>query len=155
MNKRQENNNKKQKKVDTRQNIIGKGFDKHPEHINRKGRPRKVVNLINQQLKENGYEPLTKAQMTEAIQILLNLPVDKVEEIASLKVDKTKSFPIFVKLISKFLLSKSAEKTLFQILDRAYGSANQNITISTPIINVHDEETKEMLKQINDANDND
>ena len=155
MNKRQENNNKKQKKFDPRQNIIGKGFDKHPEHINRKGRPKKVVNLINQQLKENGYEPLTKAQMTEAIQILLNLPVDKVEEIASLKVDKTKSFPVFVKLISKFLLSKSAEKTLFQILDRAYGSANQNITISTPVINVHDEETKEILKQINNANDND
>lgn len=155
MSKKQENKDKKQKKYDVRQNVIGKGFDKHPEHINRKGRPKKVVNMINQQLKENGYEPLTKAQMTEAIQILLNLPINKVEEIASLKADKTKSFPVFVKLISKFLLSKSAEKTLFQILDRAYGSANQNITVSTPVINVHDEETKEMLKQINDTNDDD
>jgi len=141
---------KSKEKYDVRLNVINKGFDKHPEHINRKGRPRKVVNLINQQLKENGYEPLTKTQMTEAIQILLNLPVDKVEEIASLKADKTKYFPVFVKLISKFLLSKSAEKTLFQILDRAYGSADQNITISAPTIQVHDDETKELLTQLND-----
>jgi hypothetical protein len=34
-------------------NLIGKGFDKHPEHINKKGQPRSFKSLFNEMSDED------------------------------------------------------------------------------------------------------
>jgi len=39
-----------------------KGFDKHPENINKKGRP-KLVSKVLLDLKEKGYEPVTSEKV--------------------------------------------------------------------------------------------
>ena len=49
------------------QKIIGKGFDKHPEHINRNGRPKKLIKQLAEVI---GYEfniQLTKSDIYDLI----------------------------------------------------------------------------------------
>jgi hypothetical protein len=39
-----------------KENLIGKGFDKHPEHINKKGQPRSFKTLFNELKDEDRKE---------------------------------------------------------------------------------------------------
>jgi len=44
------------------ENIIGKGFDKHPENINRKGQPISIKRQLKELLAKDGELPIAKEQ---------------------------------------------------------------------------------------------
>ena len=104
--------------------IKGKGFDKHPENINRKGQPRKLVSEINKQLKDEGYEIVTKVHILDAYQTVINLPLSKVADIAGKEND---DYPILYKLVAKELLGKRGGEYLEKLLDRVIGRPTQTV----------------------------
>jgi len=106
------------------ENIVGKGFDKRPENINKKGRPRKLISHINTELKNDGYTAATTDEIREAYLTLLNLPISKLKEIQ--KVDND-DYPMLYKLVAKEMLGKRGMEMLDKLLDRAIGKAQQYI----------------------------
>ena len=104
----------------------GKGFDVNPENINRKGRPRKLVAIINKQLKEDGYGLVTKTQIIDAYQTLINLPLSEIRKIST---DKTDAYPILFVLVAKGLLDNKGSEYLEKLLDRIIGRPTQSVEI--------------------------
>ena len=74
-----------------------KGFDKNPQNINRKGRPKRLVGVINDELKAEGYEPVSLSNINDAAMQILNLPLKEVTKIAQ----KDSEYPLLYKLICK------------------------------------------------------
>ena len=66
--------------MNTKENLGNKantnGFDKNPQNINKKGRPRKSFAIINYELLQKGVEPLTKVQLIEAYSLIFNATKD-------------------------------------------------------------------------------
>jgi len=56
------------------ENIVGKGFEKHPERINKAGRPRKYVSL----LKDQGY---TMCEVNDCIQVMLSMDMAELKAV--------------------------------------------------------------------------
>ena len=51
------------------------------ETNNPNGRPKKSFSLMNETLKKEGYEPLTKAQLMEAYSLLFSIDEEKISEL--------------------------------------------------------------------------
>ena len=101
----------------------GKKFKKG-NNANPKGRPKKrLVSVINEELKVEGYDRVSKSQVQEAFEVMIQLPVDKLKDIASNKTN----YPILYSLIAKELLSRNGAITLERILDRTHGRPNQSV----------------------------
>jgi hypothetical protein len=110
------------------ENIVGKGFDNRPQNINKNGRPRKLISFINTELKEEGYTPATKDEVSEAYLTMLNLPFSKIKEISDGKND---NYPMLYKLVAKEMLGKRGQEMLEKLLDRAIGKSQQYIDHTT------------------------
>jgi hypothetical protein len=108
----------------TNKNIEGKGFDKRPENINRKGRPRKLISFVNTNLKKEGYKTASLDEVKEAYLTIINLPLSKIMDIARKENDE---YPLLYKLIAKELTGKRGAEMLEKVLDRALGKAIQSI----------------------------
>lgn len=111
-------------KMATNKNIEGKGFDKRPENINRKGRPRKLISFVNTNLKKEGYKTASLDEVKEAYLTIINLPLSKIMDIARKENDE---YPLLYKLIAKELTGKRGAEMLEKVLDRALGKAIQSI----------------------------
>ncbi len=112
----------------TQDNIIGKGFDKRPENINKKGRPKKLVSHINTILEGEGYTPVAAEQIKEAYLRILNLPFYKIKEMAK---TESQDFPFLYKLVAKEMLGKRGLEMLDRLLDRALGKPVQALDHTT------------------------
>ena len=108
------------------ENIIGKGFDKHPENINRKGRPPKLISHINKELEAEGFTAAKVDEITTAYLTLINLPISRITEIANIKNDE---YPILYKLVAKEIIGKRGADMLEKLLDRGIGRATQQINM--------------------------
>ncbi len=86
---------------------------------NPKGRKRKLYNDINLKLKEDGYEPITKAELVEAYQIIFNLDKQAIEELK-----KQKDLPYSFLLILKSMKDPRVRQDL---RDWAMGKAMEEI----------------------------
>jgi hypothetical protein len=60
----------------------GKPFVKGDPRCNRKGRPPKLLNQLNNELKEQGYKPLKESQIIEAYLLLLNMKRGDIKKLA-------------------------------------------------------------------------
>lgn len=110
------------------EHIKGKGFDKNPQNINKNGRPPKLVSHLNAELKKEGYEPVSNAQIVDAYTTLLNLPLSKIKEIAAIAND---DYPTIYKLVAKELMGKRGAEMLEKLLDRAYGKSVQRNDVTS------------------------
>lgn len=129
------------------ENLKGKGFDKHPENINKKGRPpKKLVSIINRDLKNEGFAEVTKSEVTEAFLTLLNLPLSKINEIAKQENDE---YPFLFKFVAKELLGNKGQDMLKEILDRGLGKAKENIE-QTVNKKINDSDREEIIKRLKD-----
>jgi len=103
--------------------IIGKGFDKNPQNINRNGRPPRMVNTVIAELKKKGYERVEHKSVIESMELMLNL---QVEEIAKIANDKNNN--IFIQTIARMLMTKS-DKERFDFIEtmlrRTHGMPKQ------------------------------
>lgn len=109
------------------------GFSKNPDNINKKGRPKKLIRMINSELTKEGYERATNEEIVDAILLILQLPITQVKEIAAVKqgdpeIDK---YPFYYKLIAKELLGNRGGDTLERLLDRAIGKSKESIDLTT------------------------
>lgn len=88
-------------------------LDKNKGNINKDGRPRKGISLVNEELKEKGYEPATKSDIETNYMALLQLWED---ELKALEVDKTK--PMLIRILVKNMLSGKGFDIIEKMLDR-------------------------------------
>jgi len=102
------------------------GFKQNPENAMHKGRPPKLISHVNKELKTEGYSPATKQDITDAIMVLMQLPMSKIMEIANLKSDE---HPFFVKLVAKELIGKRGGEAMEKYLDRAIGKAKNEVDV--------------------------
>ena len=116
------------------ENIIGKGFDKRPENINKKGRPRKLISHINKELKQEGFKEASLDEIKCAFLTIINLPLSKIVEIAKKENDE---YPLLYKLTAKEMTGKRGMEMLDRLLDRAVGKAQQNVNHSGEIKDIH------------------
>lgn len=122
-----------------------KGFDKNPENINRKGRPKKLISHINTELKNEGYTPAKVDEIKQAFLTLVNLPISKIQEMSNKNND---NFPMLYNLVAKEMLGKRGLEMMEKVLDRAIGKPQNfidhtskgneiNITVKPPTIGEH------------------
>lgn len=82
------------------------------------GRPPKKLTTIFKEMKEAGFERVTKLDVLEAYEILLGQSEDGLKSIAS-----GKDHPMIMRIVAKAMLSKKGTEMLERMLDRAHGRA--------------------------------
>ena len=102
-----------------------KGFDKNPNNINRKGRPRRLVSSIIQDLKEKGIVQVKAIDIVEAFEMLFNLESKEIAEIANN--DKN---PYFIRRVAKEMLSGKGFDIIERMIDRVHGKPKQATEIT-------------------------
>ena len=100
--------------------IKNKGFDKNPNNINRKGRPRRLVSSIIQDLKEKGIVQVKATDIVEAFEMLFNLESKEIAEIAN-----NDSNPYFIRRVAKEMLSGKGFDIIERMIDRVHGKPKQ------------------------------
>ena len=105
--------------------IKNKGFDKNPNNINRKGRPRRLVSSIIQDLKEKGIVQVKATDIIEAFEMLFNLESKEIAEIANN--DKN---PYFIRRVAKEMLSGKGFDIIERMIDRVHGKPKQATEIT-------------------------
>ena len=96
------------------------GFKTNKQNINRKGRPRRLVSSIIQDLKEKGIVQVKATDIVEAFEMLFNLESKEIAEIANN--DKN---PYFIRRVAKEMLSGKGFDIIDKIIDRADGKPKQ------------------------------
>lgn len=106
--------------------IKDKGFDKNPQNINRKGRPRKWIS----EMKNQGY---SLSEVTDAIQVLISFEPEKLQEIKS----NPKSTVLEVTIASAILKSiqKGDLDSIETLLTRVFGKPKEKIEQDINITN--------------------
>lgn len=106
--------------------VRSNGFDKNPQNINRKGRPRKWI----LEMKEQGYK---LSEITDVIQILISLEPEKLKELKS----NPSSTALEVSIASAILksISKGDLDSIETLITRVYGKPKQEIQGQLDITN--------------------
>jgi hypothetical protein len=105
-------------------NLDGQGFHTHPERINKKGRPPRVIKQILSDLKDRGFQRITESQVRELYEYALTLPLEMLKEILA-----DKDTPLILRVICKALLGNKGYEVLESILSRLNGRPNQRTMI--------------------------
>jgi hypothetical protein len=106
-------------------NILEKG-----ESGNLNGRPKKSFRMLNDTLKKEGYEPLSKADLLEAYSLILSIDEEKIQELAD---DDTQ--PLAIRLIIQDMTNEqNSGKAIQDIRNYLFGGATQKseMKISSP-----------------------
>jgi hypothetical protein len=116
--------------------IIGKGFDKRPENINRTGANRKTISNVNIELEEMGYTEANKNDIVSCYLRLIQIPIPDLTQ----KVADNKQ-PALVRIVGKAILSGKGFDIIEKMLDRAIGrpdqkTQNENTNTETKTINI-------------------
>lgn len=101
-------------------NIIGKGFDKRPQNINKKGRPKVTVHGLLDELKSEGYKELTSADIKSLYLSLLDRTQDQLTDLVS-----NTGSSMFIRIVAKAMLDKKGFDIIERMLDRSVGKATQ------------------------------
>ena len=109
--------------------IKGKGFDKRPENINRKGRPKyKLVSSVIEAFEKEGLKPVTPEQIKTVYETLLNCTQERLAELI-----KDLSIPILIRIVGKEMLSGKGFETIEKMITRAQGNPQQSVKHSGEI----------------------
>ena len=100
--------------------IKNKGFDKNPNNINRKGRPRRLVSSIVKELKEKGIAQVTPNDIIDIYESYLNLKSKEIAEIAN-----NEDNPYFARRVAKEMLSGKGFDIIERMIDRVHGKPKQ------------------------------
>ena len=88
------------------------------------GRPPKLLSTIVAELRAQGYERASAANVIDAFETLLNVPEDVLTEMVK---DKTK--PMSLRIVGKAMLTAKGWEVLQAMLDRAHGKAKQALAL--------------------------
>ena len=110
------------------EHIKGKGFDKNPQNINRKGRPRKLITDVIAQLEEQGVKPATKQDIQDIYMRLINVDIPELEKIV-----KDTTQPALVRIVGKSVLSGKGFDIIEKMLDRSIGKVPNSIDLNANV----------------------
>ena len=110
------------------EHIKSKGFDKNPQNINRKGRPRKLISDVIAQLEEQGIKPATKTDIQDIYMRLMNVEIPELEQIV-----KDSTQPVLVRIVGKSVLSGKGFDIIEKMLDRSIGKAMNSIDLNANV----------------------
>ena len=110
------------------EHIKGKGFDKNPQNINRKGRPRKLITDVIAQLEEQGIKPATKTDIQDIYMRLINVDIPELEQIV-----KDSTQPVLVRIVGKSVLSGKGFDIIEKMLDRSIGKVPNSIDLNANV----------------------
>ena len=102
------------------------GFQKNPQNINRKGRPRKMIADVIDELEKQGIKAATKADIQDIYMRLINVEIPELEQIV-----KDPTQPVLVRIVGKNILSGKGFDIIEKMLDRSIGKAEQKTDITT------------------------
>ena len=102
------------------------GFQKNPQNINRKGRPRKMISDVIAELEKQGIKAATKADIQDIYMRLINIEIPELEQIV-----KDPKQPVLVRIVGKNILSGKGFDIIEKMLDRSIGKAEQKTDITT------------------------
>jgi len=95
------------------------------ESGNPNGRPKKSFRLINDQLKEQGYAALKKAELIEAYSILFNCDEQRLKELGG---DPDTPFALRI-IILELANPKFRFRAMQDYRNYAFGEADQSVTV--------------------------
>nr|CAH1137805.1 hypothetical protein EAVNVH72_02754 [Elizabethkingia anophelis] len=127
------------------ENLKGKGFANNPQNINRKGRPRKTFNSINEYLSKKGMPIVSKSEFTELFSRIMNATEDEIRALA-----KAKTTPYALRIILTELGTKNRAQMVRDIRDFIFGQAKQEINHTVKARVLTPEELKQHLKDLED-----
>ena len=119
------------------QNLIGKGFESHPERINLRGRPKRIYTI----LKEKGYS------LTDVKTAFKEMAFYTIDELKAVHEDDTQ--PIITKIIAnQFMLAfnKGDWNKVKEIMEHAIGKPTQAIEVEAKVKNPYESMTDEQLE---------
>ena len=96
------------------------------ESGNPAGRPPKLLNQLNNELKEQGYKPLKESQIIEAYLLLLNMKRGDIKKLA-----KSGEVPAIFEIAAKGIGGKRGLDAVEKLLERAIGKAQQRADITS------------------------
>ncbi len=102
------------------------GFQKNPQNINRKGRPRKMIADVIAELEKQGIKAATKPDIQDIYMRLINIEIPELEKIV-----KDAEQPVLVRIVGKNILSGKGFDIIEKMLDRSIGKAEQKTDITT------------------------
>jgi hypothetical protein len=110
--------------------LIGNTFKDKPERINKKGRP-KLISHLNEELKGQGYEPLTDSQLADLYKKLLQLPEKRLKELGN-----DPEQPYFLRRVIHYMASNKGLEMLDRIVDRSFGRPKQMVEASVTTVTI-------------------
>ena len=130
------------------ENLIGKGFDKNPQNINRSGANRKSFATVNRELKKKGIKPVSKKELIDAYSYIFNATEEELKEIS---IDKTVPYA-FRLIIGELNNTKTRSKALADLREFVFGKATQpiegEITVKAKVLTK--EQIAEAFKKLED-----
>lgn len=87
---------------------------------NPKGRPPKLLNDLNNELKQKGYEPVTESQVIEAYLTLLNMNRNDILDYV-----KSGEVPALFEIAAKGIGGKQGLQAVEKLLERALGKPKE------------------------------
>ena len=118
-------------------------FDKNPENINKKWRPKKLINSVIFSLEKEWITKVSKTEVSELITLLLNLSES---ELKKLLVDQDN--PMIIRVIIKIILNNKWFETINILLDRVYWKATQTVNNLNIDVNKEIDVLKDKLKDL-------
>ena len=95
---------------------------KKGESGNPNGRPKKTFTKFIEEIKQEGYEPVTKSMIHEAIQAILGLDEKKLANLI-----KDMDHPMILRIVAKAMLEKDGFFTVEKLLNRSHGTPTSKI----------------------------
>lgn len=101
-----------------------KPFVKADPRINRKGRPKKLVSTVLDELAAEGYVPITKAQVEMTYKNMISLGEDKLREIGM-----NKELPMIFRILAREILKTRGFDVVERMIDRVHGKPKENLKV--------------------------
>lgn len=91
---------------------------------NPKGRPRKFVSQVLDDLAKEGYTPITKSQVEQTYKNMISLGEDKLREMAG-----DKKLPMLFRILAREILTKRGFDVAERMIDRVHGKPKENLKV--------------------------
>lgn len=93
---------------------------------NPKGRPKKLIGRVNDEMESQGYFEASKDEILSCYLRLINIPESKLKSLI-----KQKSQPMLIRVVGKAIMSAKGFDIIEKILDRGVGRASLSIDHTT------------------------
>jgi len=100
-------------------------FSKENGNINLNGRPKRIITILEEQLKGEGHHPVSKPEFISYMTTIIGLPEDKWNEIKALE-----TTPKFIRILMERIEKDNQYKVIPDILDRIFGRAKEEFILN-------------------------